>query len=291
MMPKLSVVIPVHNAMRHLRECLDSVLGQSLRDIEVICVENGSTDGTSGVLVEYAAKDDRMRVLRDESGKGAGAARNAGLACARGKWVHFVDADDVVLPNAEKSAVDFAEATEADIVVFGAEEYDNATGMVTPLPLDLSVAPDDDSFLRAYATCPWNKLFRRSFVDECRILFQEIPRSNDLAFVVEALCRARKIAVLDETLYRYRIHGGGGLQESKSETPFAWRDALDEAKRRLVAAGVFGTHAKAFNMLSSDVRLSNARSLPARVLASIRRRGLWSFLKHAIGVVAKGHSR
>ena len=282
-MPQVSIVIPVRNAARHLRECLDSVLSQTLRDIEVICVENGSTDASPAILSEYAGMDGRIRVVRDDSGNGAGAARNAGLAVANGKWLHFVDADDAVRREAEETLVGLAEQSGADVVVFGAEEYDDPTGLVTPLPLDLSVAPRDKAFLRAYSTCPWNKLFRRAFLSAAGIVFQEIPRSNDLAFTVEALCRAERIAVLDQVLYRYRIHGGGGLQETKRETPTAWREAMAEARRRLAAAGVFDRFRAAFEILEADVRLANAESFPARVVASVRRRGAVSFMKHAIG--------
>lgn len=282
-MPKVSVIIPVHNAGRHLRACLGSVLSQSLADVEVVCVENGSTDGSPELLSEFASADSRVRVVSMPGGRGAGAARNAGLSAASGKWVHFVDADDIVLDGAEETAFMFAEESGADAVVFGAEEYDDATGMVTPLPLDLSVAPGDDRFLRAYSTCPWNKLFLRSFIVGAGISFQEIPRTNDLAFTVEALCRAGKVAVLDRTLYRYRIHGGGSLQETKGETPDSWRDALAEARRRLEEAGVYGSRERAFAVLEADVRLANARSLPARLLASVRRRGIVSFAKHVVG--------
>ena len=284
-MPQLSVIIPVRNAARHLRECLDSLLSQSLRDIEVICVENGSTDASSVILKEYAADDSRIMVLYGDNMRGAGAARNVGLSVATGKWIHFVDADDVVFECAEKELVDFAESKNADVVVFGAEEYDNASGMTTSLPLDLSVLPQSDRFLKAYATCPWNKLFRRSFIVDQNILFQEIPRSNDLAFTVEALCRASKISVLDRVYYRYRIHSGGGLQATKTQTPYAWREALDEARRRLSAAGKLDRYLTAFDLLSRDVRSANKRGMLGRVFASICRRGVWSFLKHAVGFV------
>ena len=284
-MPEISVIIPVRNAERHIRQCLDSVLGQSLRDIEVICVDDGSTDSSVETLLEYAAADPRVKILRYEGGRGAGAARNVGLSAATGKWLHFVDADDVVLENAEKSLADFAERSGADIVVFNAEELDDATGLMTPLPLDLSVPPQSDGFLKAYATCPWNKLFRRPFIVGQNIRFQEILRFNDLAFTVEALCRTSKISVLDRVFYRYRIHGGGGLQATKSETPCAWREALGEARRRLSAAGMLDRYMAAFNVLSEDVRLANKSGMFARVFASIRRRGAWSFFKHALGFV------
>lgn len=290
-MPKTSILIPVRNAQRHLAECLDSVLLQSLGDIEVVCVDNGSTDSSPAILAAYEAKDPRVKVLDGAGGKGAGAARNIAMGAATGEWLHFVDADDIVEERAEEEALAFAVQHGLDVAVFGAVEYDDATGAVTPLPLDLKVRPDDDRFLRAYATCPWNKLFRRSYIEENRIRFQEIPRANDLAFTVEALCRTRRVATLDRPLYRYRIHGGGSLQETKGDTPGIWREALREARERLVAAREYDRRCRAFDILCADVRLANAETLPARILASIRRRGFVSFAKHLAGYVKRRMAR
>lgn len=287
MTPLLSIVIPIYNSERQLRACLDSVLSQELREIEVLCIDNGSSDGSVGIVNAYAQKDRRVRSLTAGVGKGAGSARNAGILMATGKWLHFIDSDDILLPGAAKRIVDFAEENNTEVVVFDAEEYDDATGFVTGLPLDLTVQPKDDAFLRAYSTCPWNKIFRSSFIKEANIKFQEIKRVNDLAFTVEALCRAKKIAILNQTLYRYRIHGGGSLQDSKHETPLAWQDALEEAKGRLVRAGIFDEYQKAFDILLADVRLANTNSFWARIIASIRRRGIGAFLKHACGVLVK----
>ena len=89
-MPKVSVIIPVYNVEKYLRACLDSVVNQTFRDIEIICVDDGSTDGSGAILDEYAAKDSRMRVIR-QANAGAGAARNAGLDVATGEYVFFAD--------------------------------------------------------------------------------------------------------------------------------------------------------------------------------------------------------
>ena len=92
-MPKVSVIIPVFNVEEYLGECLDSILGQTLREIEVVCVDDGSTDGSAAILDTYAAKDGRVKVLRQPNA-GAGAARNAGLAVATGEYLLFCDPDD-----------------------------------------------------------------------------------------------------------------------------------------------------------------------------------------------------
>ena len=93
-MPKVSVIIPIYNVEAYLRECLDSVLNQTLGDIEIICIDDGSTDCSAKILEEYAKDDRRIRVIT-QSNAGAGAARNTGLAIAQGQWFSFLDADEV----------------------------------------------------------------------------------------------------------------------------------------------------------------------------------------------------
>ena len=100
--PLVSVVVPVYNAEPYLRECLDSLLGQTLKEIEIIAVDDGSTDGSGQLLAEYAARDKRLKVISLKR-SGAAAARNRGIEAARGKWLWFADADDIAAPGlAEK---------------------------------------------------------------------------------------------------------------------------------------------------------------------------------------------
>ena len=91
--PKVSVIVPVHNTERYLRQCLDSLVRQTLREIEIICIDDGSSDGSLAILMDYAALDSRVRVIEQE-GAGAGAARNVGLDVALGEYVIFLDSDD-----------------------------------------------------------------------------------------------------------------------------------------------------------------------------------------------------
>ena len=95
---KVSVIIPVYNAEEHLEQCLDSILCQTLKEIEIICVDDGSKDSSPAILAEYAKKDNRVRVIRQENG-GAGKARNTGLSAAKGKYLSFLDADDFSQPE------------------------------------------------------------------------------------------------------------------------------------------------------------------------------------------------
>ena len=113
--PLISVIIPVYNSERYLRRCVDSVIGQTYEYLEIILVDNGSTDSSGALLAEYAAKDPRMRVVEKENG-GLSSARNAGLDAFRGEWVTFVDSDDWIPPYAvecfERAALESGESTK-----------------------------------------------------------------------------------------------------------------------------------------------------------------------------------
>ena len=111
--PIVSVIVPVHNAEKYLEQCLESILGQTLGDIEVICVNDRSTDGSAVILDSFAEKDPRLSVLQSP-GLGAGGARNIGLRAAKGKYLSFLDADDFFEPDmlVTKSQTEAVKATE-----------------------------------------------------------------------------------------------------------------------------------------------------------------------------------
>ena len=122
--PAVSVIIPVYNAAEFLKDGLNSLLKQTLREIEIICVDDGSTDGSLVILKEFEKADARIRVIHQEN-QGAGAARNNGMDVARGKYLAFLDADDFFEKNMLKAAYDRAEETEAEVCVFNADLYDH----------------------------------------------------------------------------------------------------------------------------------------------------------------------
>lgn len=258
----VSVSIPVFDSTPHLAACRAALAAQTFRDFAVIeCAP--SADGPQN----------------------AGAARNAGLDAVKGEWVAFVDADDLPLPEMLEAAVVVGERERADIVVFGAEEFDDKTGLKTPLPLRLDAGLGDDVRFTSFGNCVWNKLFRAAYLKEKGIRFQEIARSNDLAFCIEALARTDRIAVVPRILYRYRINGGG-LQSTKAKTPDCWREALAEVRIRLERAELLPRFAVALRRLERQVEgdnLPGGRFSPRKILHSIRRRGLVNFLKHAWG--------
>ncbi len=243
-MPKVSVIIPVYNVEAYLRRCLDSVVGQTLRDMEIICVDDGSTDGSTEILREYAAKDSRVKVLQHEH-TNAGAARNAGMAVAAGEYLGFVDSDDWCEPTLFEKAYGRAKADDADVVLWGFREREEPGGDVrrevtATLPRGVCApctgADLQDKVFSCFNYAPWNRLVRADFVRRNRLEFQQLERSNDVAFGCLALAAASRISVVDGLPYNYAVRSAGNLQTDNHRTPLsiveAWSFLVKELARR-----------------------------------------------------------
>ena len=246
-MPKVSIIIPVYNVERYLRRCMDSVVNQTLRDMEIICVDDGSTDGSAEIIREYVGKDSRVKVLLHEH-TNAGAARNAGMAVATGEYLGFVDSDDWCEPTLFEKAYSKAKADAADVVLWGYRAFDESGGKILrehSLALPSGVcAPFDgmalkDKIFSSFAYAPWNRLIRTDLVRRNKLEFQRIERSNDVSFGCLVLAIAPTISVLDEFLYNYRTRCAGSLQTDNHRSPVsiveAWRFLVTELARRSLA--------------------------------------------------------
>ncbi|MCD8142272.1 MAG: glycosyltransferase [Clostridiales bacterium] len=215
MTPKLSVIIPVYNAARYLRQTLDSVLNQSLRDIEVICVDDGSTDESPVILQEYAKKDSRVQLLRQEN-LHAGVARNAGMAVAKGEYLHFLDADDYMLDYALEAVYNKAVKYDLDCLKFGAVAYDEVRQATVELPsftLDRLrpgdfhrlLTLDEDSPIYKVNVAPWNGIYRRSFLEEKGLQFNDLFCVNDRSFFCAVITNAGRMMLSRDRLVVHRV--------------------------------------------------------------------------------------
>lgn len=216
--PAVSVIIPVYNAESFLPACIDSVLAQSLREIEVICVDDGSTDRSLAILQEYARKDARLRVLTQANAR-QGAARNRALAHASGEYVAFLDSDDAFAPDALKKLYDTARADKLEMLMFscvrvapnGREYCWSYHDFSKFLPLDFprkcfswrDCSPE--LFWRMPCSC-CGTFYSRAFLEKHELRFPEKIFFEDRPFFFFALCRAQRVGILDEALYRYRLN-------------------------------------------------------------------------------------
>lgn len=248
-MIKVSVIIPVYNVENYLKQCLDSVLNQTLKEIEIICVDDGSTDSSLSILEEYKKQDSRVKVVCQKNA-GAGAARNAGLRIAEGEYLSFLDSDDFFEPDMLEEAYKKAEEYQADFVVFNSDQYhmDKKNYVSVPWVMRLKDIPPympfgyrqlTDNVFKTFVGWAWDKLYRRSFVLEHDLWFQEQRTSNDMLFVFSALVVAKKIAIVNKVLAHQRRGGGESLSVTREKSWHCFYDALTALKKRLIAENIY----------------------------------------------------
>lgn len=246
--PLVSIIVPVYNVEPYIRETIESLLAQSMNHIEIIAIDDGSTDNSLQILKEYEIQDERVRVFCQKN-KYAGVARNVGIDNARGEYLVFVDSDDFFSKDLAKDAYFAAKMNDADIVLFGAKHFDNMTREYSDAKwlLKAYLAPNKrvfcykdciDTLYEMTTPCPWTKMFRREFVLESKLYYQDTKNTNDLYFVYSALAMARRITVVDKELVNYRVGLTTSLQATKKKNPLCFYTAYKAWHDKLVEIGI-----------------------------------------------------
>lgn len=243
--PKISIVIPFHNAGKHLEEMMDSVEKQTFRNLEILCVSDGSEDDSIEIIQKYMKKDLRIHLIEQEK-HNAGVARNKGLECAIGKYIVFWDADDRFHEKALEEMYHKSEQIQADICVCEVCEFrEDGKLYETGGYLQKDKLPEKDPFNKydmpgdifGFASnMLWNKMLRRAFVVENGITFQDIQQGNDTAFVMQAMYQAERITTVRKELVYYRMNNPESLTAQASETwkcPFeSYRFTWEQLKKQ-----------------------------------------------------------
>ena len=274
-MPKASIIIPCYNAEKHLPDTLMSARYQTERDIEIICVDNNSTDATRDILEQAAAEDSRIQVLEEKTA-GEGPARQKGFVAATGKWLYFLDADDLMEPQLLEHAIARGENTDADLVIFRTLTLNDVTGEALPigcsymrewLPEEIDVFDPHEwpkRILNSFQNWVHNKLFRASYVHERNLAFQPVHRTADLLFTCRALTEAHRIALLDEFLHRYRINNANSAMATSDSYPLDFYEALIALRDTLKEQGTWDLYHDSYiswAAISVIANLETARSL------------------------------
>lgn len=286
MLVNVSVVMPVYNAGRYLRQCLDSLVCQTLQDIEIICVDDGSTDDSVAILEEYARKDNRIRFICQSNG-GAGAARNNGIRNATGEYLSILDCDDFFEIDMLEKSYRRAKQTDADMVVFRCDLYDDHTGVYRTgdYTIRRELLPKKDVFsardverdvFRLFVGWSWDKLFRRSFVEENEIWFQEQRTTNDMLFVFNGLIRAKRIAVMNDIFVHYR-QSEGTLSVTREKSWMCFYNALMALREELHKTGLYERFEQDFKNYCIHFTLWNLNTLkePTHTLLYNKLREEW----------------
>ncbi len=238
--PSISVIVPSYNSERYIKSTLQTIVSQSLKNIEIICVDDGSTDSTCKIIESFMKNDSRIKLIKQKN-QHAGVARNNGIGVATGDYVVFCDSDDKLRDEALMKLYKKAINTDADIVLAKAFSLDDITKKVSiegaGFCLNNTLLPNKDVFnaediptkiLNITGGNPWAKCFKRNLITEHNIQFLPIKRCEDFYFVSIALVYAKKITVLQERIVYYRINNSTSLEATKDQTPLLFWDALKQ---------------------------------------------------------------
>ena len=218
---QLSVIMPVYNAERSLRSTLDSVLGQGIESMEVIAVNDGSTDGSLAILEEYAGRDSRLKVLSQPNGR-QGKARNTGTEHARGEYIAFIDSDDTLSDGFYDKLCSAAQEYKADIA-FAEIKRINGAGVRYIYGLKDSVCIDSIEDKMRICHCPpsffcMNMVVRRSLIDRLELRFAEGVYYEDAAYVFRLLCASGRLVTVPDAQYIYIHHRGSTVHSRQTAT-------------------------------------------------------------------------
>ena len=219
---KLSIIVPVYNVEKYLPECIESILKQTVKDIEIICVNDGSTDQSLDILKQYKEKDERI-VIIDQKNAGLGAARNVGINAAKGKYIGFVDSDDYIEETMFEKMLNSAELNLSDVVITNFYLYYSDTGL-TSIYRDFIFYYQLEK--KGYFTSiehpqiiknigVWDKLYSKEFIDKFNLRNPENRIFEDALFTFQALTLASRISVVSEPLYYYRKNTGIAITDKE----------------------------------------------------------------------------
>lgn len=274
---KVSVIVPIYNAADFLRPALDSVIAQTLQGIEIICIDDGSTDKSLEILKEYQEKDERIRIVT-ETNAGPALARNNGIRRARGEYLAFLDADDFYHPEFLEELYNLAKRDNLDIAISKYDIYNTRkarheasagadhSDIFTPGKVT-SKSEYPDIILASTTGAAWNKLFRRSFVEDNGLTFlQEVRMYEDVYFTVVAMSLAERVGKVHKILMHHRIHSEQSRAKHFSKYYAQVPVVYLRIKEFLMAHGMFAPLVlsylnlsasrcyKIFNILSNDAK-------------------------------------
>ena len=204
--PKVSVIMPVYNVEQYLPKCLASIVNQTLNDIEIICVNDGSTDNCPKILEEFKSKDDRIKIINKENG-GVSIARNAGLEIASGEYIGFIDADDYIDENFFELLYNEAKENDADVACGGIKrENDGQTHFFinySQMVITNDIYDKINFSKIVQFSFVWNKIFRHSFLKENELKFMPNVNFEDIIFSAQFTMKSDILVCVPNTFYHY----------------------------------------------------------------------------------------
>lgn len=283
--PAVSIIVPVYNTSRYLKECIESIACQSLANIEIICVDDGSTDNSVDILKNFAAQDRRIAIIRREN-KGGGAARNSGMSLALGKYLMFLDSDDFFDSKMVEAMYYEAEKNSSDIVVCGVRLFDDVTSEVKDdrfkFIKEIQSPSCEDvqrDYFSIFRNSVWDKLLKKDFIAANGIKFQESYRSNDILFNYSALFKAKKITMVEDKFIFQRKNQLASCQTSNELYPYDFYKALLALKDYLTQEGIFSVVERCYVNWAAKTCLYNLDSMKNSINKAKAGNKVYDFLK------------
>lgn len=211
---KISVIIPVYNVEKYLKNCLESVVNQSYKNLEIIIIDDGSNDNSIKIIEEYLV-DDRIKFIKQNK-EGVYTARNRAIKLATGDYISFIDSDDWIELNTYEKLVNNIE--NEDILIFDFDKYDDLKGKIQEKRKSLTylkkiLHKNNQYLIMTYNNEAWNKIYKTSYLKKNNFLFPEILY-EDVFWRIETFLLASKIKIIDETLYFYRVNRQGSIMQN-----------------------------------------------------------------------------
>lgn len=250
-MPKVSIVVPVYNAEKYLTKTLACIINQTMEDMEIICVDDASTDDSLSILEQFANKDHRICIIKHCENRGAASSRNIGLEKAKGAYICFLDADDIFSKDMIEKEYNVMCRYDADIAVVRTAYFrENITTMDIREPFwkeqIVSMENADHNLLRDWELPPWNKMYKKEFLEKHHLLFQELSSSNDVFLGIMSVFLANKIALVesDGPMVFYRT--GTKTQISARRVPVNAYYAFEKVHEEMVKQSLWNKYCEDF---------------------------------------------
>lgn len=265
---KISVLVPIYNVEKFLPECLDSLVGQTLKEIEIICINDGSTDGSLDVIKRYAKEDARIKII-DKVNSGYGDSMNKGLAEAKGKYVGIVEPDDFIEKNAFELMYELAKENDVEVVKANFYEYKTAKQIDTYkselfLKKEVGKVIDPRKCRHIFYQQPsiWSAIYKRDFLGKNQIQFLPSAGASyqDAGFNFKVFATARKVYYLDDAFLHYRCDNPNSSVKSDGKV-YAVKEEYDEVEEYLEERGLMGEFGSTLAIVRMGGYIWNMRRL------------------------------
>ncbi len=263
-MPIISVIVPVYNVEKYLAKCLDTILAQTFSNIEIICVNDGSTDNSRKILSDYAQRDSRIKIVDKKNG-GLSSARNAGMKVATGEYYSFIDSDDWIEETMLEKLYNSMVSLDTDISICAVHQYDETNQQIDDTNPYYTLGYFDESFdNRAFSyvetklflldvcVMAWNKLYRKSFIDECEAEFPDGLIFEDGPFFFSIFFKTKRVSIVRDFLYYYRINRNGSILEKGGKSLFDIIDVVNLMCKSLSSTDIFDDVKEEFYRQKAD---------------------------------------